>query len=194
MKAWLQERLGLAVDPAAPLIGFVGRLTMQKGVDVLLGAAPALLASSTPPLAPSRWQPPMPEVDAAALSAAAAQQQQPGPEGQGGSSTSCSGAEAATLSPGASGRAGSALPAGSALRQHMAPHVSNAAQSSQLAVPAEQPTPAGSEPAVQLVLLGTGEVRACCCCCVCLHWKAAACPASLLGLRPSAAEHVLLGM
>ncbi|KAI7845973.1 hypothetical protein COHA_000518 [Chlorella ohadii] len=106
MKAWLQERLGLAVDPAAPLIGFVGRLTMQKGVDVLLGAAPALLAGSTPPLAPSRWRPAVVEADAAA--------------------------EASQMG------------------------VSNAAQSSQLAVPAAQPAAAG-EPAVQLVLLGTGE-------------------------------------
>lgn len=158
MKAWLQERLGLAVDPSAPLIGFVGRLTMQKGVDVLLGAAPALLAGSNPPLGPSRWRPAVPEVDAAAGSAAA--QQQPGPEGQVGSSAGCSGAEAAPPSPGASGRAGGAPHAASPPRQHAATHVSNAAQSSKLAVPAEQPAPAASEPGVQLVLLGTGEVRA----------------------------------
>ncbi|KAL4434830.1 hypothetical protein ABPG77_005357 [Micractinium sp. CCAP 211/92] len=59
MKALLQEQLGLEVDPDAPLIGFVGRLTQQKGVDVLLAAAPALLAGATPP-APMRWQAPVP--------------------------------------------------------------------------------------------------------------------------------------
>ncbi len=158
MKAWLQERLGLAVDPAAPLIGFVGRLTMQKGVDVLLGAAPALLAGSTPPLAPSRWRPAVVEADAAAEGAAA--QPQPGAEGQVGSSAGCTDSEAAPLSPTASNHAGGCLPAASPLRAPAASQmgVSNAAQSSQLAVPAAQPAAAG-EPAVQLVLLGTGEVR-----------------------------------
>lgn len=157
MKAWLQERLGLAVDPAAPLIGFVGRLTMQKGVDVLLGAAPALLAGSTPPLAPSRWRPAVVEADAAAEGAAA--QPQPGAEGQAGDSAACTDSEAAPQQA-ASNHAGGCLPAASPLRAPAASQmgVSNAAQSSQLAVPAAQPAAAG-EPAVQLVLLGTGEVR-----------------------------------
>lgn len=44
MKALVQRRLGLLEDPAAPLFVFVGRLTQQKGVDVLLDAAPELLA------------------------------------------------------------------------------------------------------------------------------------------------------
>jgi starch synthase len=39
----LQQRLGLNVDPAAPLFGVVSRLTYQKGVDLLLGALPELL-------------------------------------------------------------------------------------------------------------------------------------------------------
>ena len=56
MKAALQERLGLALDPSAPLLGFVGRLTEQKGVDVLLAAAPALLTGPAA-AAPSRWRP-----------------------------------------------------------------------------------------------------------------------------------------
>lgn len=43
-KAALQERLGLEVDPKALLFGFVGRLTWQKGVDLILGALPAMLA------------------------------------------------------------------------------------------------------------------------------------------------------
>jgi starch synthase len=43
-KAALQKRLGLAEDPAAPLFGFVGRMTWQKGVDLILGAQDALLA------------------------------------------------------------------------------------------------------------------------------------------------------
>jgi len=34
---------GLDVDPAAPLIGMVGRLTEQKGIDLLIDALPALL-------------------------------------------------------------------------------------------------------------------------------------------------------
>jgi glycogen synthase len=43
-KALLQRRLGLAVDPAAPLFAFVGRLTYQKGVDVILATLPQVLA------------------------------------------------------------------------------------------------------------------------------------------------------
>lgn len=43
-KAALQKQLGLAVDPAALLIGVVSRLTQQKGLDLLLQALPALLA------------------------------------------------------------------------------------------------------------------------------------------------------
>ncbi|MGG5808708.1 glycogen synthase GlgA [Falsiroseomonas sp. CW058] len=43
-KAALQARLGLDPDPDALLLGFVGRLTWQKGVDLILGALPALLA------------------------------------------------------------------------------------------------------------------------------------------------------
>uniref|UniRef100_A0A383W6Y1 Starch synthase catalytic domain-containing protein n=1 Tax=Tetradesmus obliquus TaxID=3088 RepID=A0A383W6Y1_TETOB len=43
-KALLQRRLGLAPDPSVPLFGFVGRLTYQKGVDVILAALPQLMA------------------------------------------------------------------------------------------------------------------------------------------------------
>ena len=42
-KAALQARFGLAVDPAVPLVAFVGRLAWQKGADLLLEAAPALM-------------------------------------------------------------------------------------------------------------------------------------------------------
>ena len=48
MKKVVQERFGLTVDPSAPLFGFVGRLTEQKGVDVLMAAAPALLCLEGP--------------------------------------------------------------------------------------------------------------------------------------------------
>src|SRR5258706_3956848 len=41
-KEALQRRMGLAVDPALPLLGMVGRLTQQKGIDLVLGAAQAL--------------------------------------------------------------------------------------------------------------------------------------------------------
>ncbi|HEX4510846.1 MAG TPA: glycogen synthase GlgA [Burkholderiaceae bacterium] len=41
----LQESLGLAVDPAALLVCIVSRLSDQKGLDLLLGALPALLNS-----------------------------------------------------------------------------------------------------------------------------------------------------
>jgi starch synthase len=41
-KAALQRRLGLAEEPDTLLFGFVGRLTWQKGVDMLLGALPAM--------------------------------------------------------------------------------------------------------------------------------------------------------
>jgi len=43
-KAAVAERLGLAEKPTAPLIGVVSRLTDQKGVDLILGALPSLLA------------------------------------------------------------------------------------------------------------------------------------------------------
>jgi starch synthase len=42
-KAALQTECGLAVDPAAPLFVSVGRLSAQKGLDLLLGALPTLL-------------------------------------------------------------------------------------------------------------------------------------------------------
>lgn len=45
----------MQADPRAPLLVYVGRLTGQKGVDVILSAAPALLgpAPGVPPLQPS---------------------------------------------------------------------------------------------------------------------------------------------
>jgi starch synthase len=42
-KAALQARMGLAPDPSAPLFVFIGRLTWQKGVDLVLEALPAIL-------------------------------------------------------------------------------------------------------------------------------------------------------
>jgi starch synthase len=42
-KAALQARFGLAPDPDVPLVAFVGRLAWQKGADLLLEAAPALM-------------------------------------------------------------------------------------------------------------------------------------------------------
>jgi starch synthase len=41
----VQQALGLAPDPAAPLLGFVGRMTWQKGIDLILEALPALFAA-----------------------------------------------------------------------------------------------------------------------------------------------------
>ncbi|WP_372617416.1 glycogen synthase GlgA [Falsiroseomonas sp.] len=43
-KVALQRRLGLEENPSTLLFGFVGRLAWQKGVDMLLGALPAMLA------------------------------------------------------------------------------------------------------------------------------------------------------
>jgi starch synthase len=43
-KLALQQRMGLAADADVPLVGFVGRLTHQKGVDLIFEAAPALAA------------------------------------------------------------------------------------------------------------------------------------------------------
>ncbi len=42
-KAALQRLLGLSVEPTAPLLGVVARLAEQKGVDLIVNAAPALL-------------------------------------------------------------------------------------------------------------------------------------------------------
>jgi starch synthase len=42
-KAALQDELGLAVRPEAPVFGVVSRLTAQKGLDLVLAALPALL-------------------------------------------------------------------------------------------------------------------------------------------------------
>jgi starch synthase len=44
-KAAVQAALGLAAEPEAPLFGFVGRLTWQKGIDLILEALPALFAA-----------------------------------------------------------------------------------------------------------------------------------------------------
>jgi starch synthase len=41
-KEALQRRMGLAVDPQVPLLGMVGRLTHQKGIDLALAAADEL--------------------------------------------------------------------------------------------------------------------------------------------------------
>jgi glycosyltransferase involved in cell wall biosynthesis len=42
-KQLVQRRLGLAQDASAPLFVFVGRLSQQKGVDVILAALPQLM-------------------------------------------------------------------------------------------------------------------------------------------------------
>lgn len=44
-KAALQESLGLAAEPRAPLFAVISRLTQQKGLDLLLAALPTLRAS-----------------------------------------------------------------------------------------------------------------------------------------------------
>lgn len=44
VKLALQGELGLTLDAGAPLFGLVGRLAWQKGIDLLLGALPRLLA------------------------------------------------------------------------------------------------------------------------------------------------------
>jgi starch synthase len=43
-KADLQRRQGLPVDPAAPVLGLVARLVEQKGIDLVLEAAPDFLS------------------------------------------------------------------------------------------------------------------------------------------------------
>lgn len=42
-KAALQEQAALPQDPDVPLVGFVGRVTAQKGFDILIDALPELL-------------------------------------------------------------------------------------------------------------------------------------------------------
>jgi starch synthase len=45
-KSALQRELGLREDPAAPLLGIIGRLVEQKGIDLLTAVAPQVLAAS----------------------------------------------------------------------------------------------------------------------------------------------------
>ena len=45
-KLALQQRMGLPADADAPLFGFVGRLTEQKGVDLIAEAAPRITAAA----------------------------------------------------------------------------------------------------------------------------------------------------
>jgi starch synthase len=45
-KGALQKELGLAIDAAAPLVAYVGRLVEQKGIDVAVAAAPKLLRAT----------------------------------------------------------------------------------------------------------------------------------------------------
>ena len=56
-KAALQHELGLDVEPATPLFGVVSRLTAQKGLDLLLGALPALLGSGAQLVVQGRGEP-----------------------------------------------------------------------------------------------------------------------------------------
>jgi len=42
-KVALQERFGLPVDPTRPVLGLVARLVSQKGIDLVLSAAPGFL-------------------------------------------------------------------------------------------------------------------------------------------------------
>lgn len=44
-KAALQREVGLRVDPKAPLLGVIGRLVEQKGIDLLTAVVPRLVAS-----------------------------------------------------------------------------------------------------------------------------------------------------
>ncbi|KAI3432810.1 hypothetical protein D9Q98_010393 [Chlorella vulgaris] len=149
MKACLQQRLGLRVDPHVPLMGFVGRLTEQKGVDVLLAAAPALLGgcSSNVP-APSRWRPqPLPKT-AEKVAAAAA--------GVAGKAPLLG---AAILQAGAAVAGGSVRNSSFGTASDAAPSaagVSNLPLSTCGAVPPEQGRSAG-EAGMQIVVLGTGE-------------------------------------
>ena len=45
-KGALQKELGLPLDIEVPLVGFVGRLVEQKGIDIVIGALPKLLRST----------------------------------------------------------------------------------------------------------------------------------------------------
>ena len=43
--AALQHEFGLHVDPDGPLVGFIGRPDLQKGVDLLLEVVPHIVAN-----------------------------------------------------------------------------------------------------------------------------------------------------
>lgn len=44
-KQSLQAEVGFDVDPSIPLIGYIGRLEPQKGVDIMLEALPQICQS-----------------------------------------------------------------------------------------------------------------------------------------------------
>ena len=68
-KAVLQAEIGLAARPRAPVFGVVSRLTSQKGLDLLLGALPALVRSGGQLALQGAGEP---ELEAAFVAAAAA--------------------------------------------------------------------------------------------------------------------------
>jgi starch synthase len=45
-KGQLQKELGLPIDATAPLVGFVGRMVQQKGIDLVAEAMPRILRAS----------------------------------------------------------------------------------------------------------------------------------------------------
>lgn len=164
MKARLQQRLGLRVDPHVPLMGFVGRLTEQKGVDVLLAAAPALLggcASNVP--APSRWR-------AQPLPKTAEKVAAPGVAGK------APLLGAAILQAGAAAAGGNVRSSSFGTASDAAPSaagVSNLPLSTCVAVPPEQGRSA-EQAGMQIVVLGTGEVSTLVCwdCLCCFRCRA----------------------
>jgi glycogen synthase len=164
-KQLLQRRLGLAVDPTAPLFISVGRLTTQKGVDVLLAALPQIMrrlpaeaAAAPPPAAAAeqqqqQQQETLPVSSSAATARRGAQQQQ---RHQSGGEAAAAGPDAAAAAAAAGMQQAAASLAADLLPENN-PLSASTACGTAAAAAAAAAGGGGGGGGPQLVLLGKGE-------------------------------------